>query len=146
MAYTTQTEIEAAFSAATILALVDDAKVGSVDTNGLARITAAITAASQEIDAYCRRHYSVPFVTTPPIVEKLATDLAGYYLYRRRMAEFGTPEDIKDLRAGAVRQLEQIAKGILDLGVEPQPTSSAAVVAVSGGPDALFDATTLEDF
>jgi phage gp36-like protein len=143
MAYTTQTLLERAFSASAILRLTDDAKTGSIDT---ARVTEAITQAGHEIDGYCRKQYSVPFATTPPIIEKLATDLAGYYLFRRRLAEVGIPEDVQTLRDQAVKQLEQISKGTLELGIEPPPASSSGVVATSMGPAALFTADTLEDF
>ena len=146
MVYTSRTLLEQAFSASAILRLVDDEKAGTIGATALARITAAITQAEHEVNAYCRKHYLVPFTTTPPIVEKLATDLAGFYLFRRRMAEVGVPDEIKDLRADAIKQLEQIAKGLLELGVEPPPASSAAVVAESSGPDALFTSDTLEDF
>jgi phage gp36-like protein len=146
MAYTSQTLLERAFSAGAILRLTDDEKAGSIGALALARITEAITQASHEVDAYCRKHYSVPFATTPPIVETLATSLAGYYLFRRRMAEVGLPDEIKDLRADAIKQLESISKGILELGVEPPPASSAGVVAESSGPAAIFTSTTLVDF
>lgn len=144
MAYTTQAKIEDAIGAAAVLRLTDDSKTGSIVT---ARVTTAITVAGQEIDAYVRKHYSVPIDDPiPPLVEKLATDLAVYYLFRRRLAELGIPDSVQELRDGAIKQLEAVNAARLDLGLEPPPAKSAAVVAQVAGPDPAFTSDTLKDF
>jgi phage gp36-like protein len=144
VAYTTQAKLESAIGAAAILRLTDDEKAGSIV---VARVTAAILVADQEIDAYARKHYSVPIAApVPAMVEKLSTDLAVYYLFRRRLAELGIPEDVRDLRREALKQLEAINAGKIDLGVEPPPAVSTAEIAQTDGAERLFTTDTMEDF
>jgi phage gp36-like protein len=146
MAYASKEDLELAIGATTLLQLCDDEAVGSWDAVNTDRLNHCITQAGRDVDGYCRTRFVVPFVVTPPMVGRLAVSLAIWYLYRRRRAAFGVPEDVKDEHNLAVRQLERINEGKLDPGVEPEPATSTKDLLTYDGPDQLFTSDTLEDF
>jgi len=146
MAYTSKEELELAIGVTTLLQLCDDEAVGSWDATNTDRLNHCIDQAGRDVDGYCRARFAVPFVATPPMVGRLAVSLAIWYLYRRRRAAFGVPEDVKDEHELAVRQLERINEGKLDPGVEPEPSTSTKDLLTYDGPDQLFTSDTLEDF
>lgn len=145
MAYCTQTDLETAISEQTVLDLVDDDGDGVHNATTQARVTACITQADREIDGYCQAHYSVPFGTTPPLVANLSITISLFYLYRRRRNAFNMPDDVKEDYDRAMKKLEMVNSGKLDLGVEPPPASSSKVVADTDGPDQMFTHTKLQD-
>ena len=155
MPYTTKTELQHAISAATLLQLVDDQTVGDWTTDDgddldpTDRLDHCIAQAGRMIDGYAQAHFSVPFddhPSTPPLVTELATTLTIYYLYRRRRGAFGMPDDVKAEYDMAMKQLQRINEGKLDLGVEPPPDASSKSVAQYDGPEQLFTSDTLDDF
>ena len=54
------------------------------DANVVARLNQAIEDATSLINGYLRRFATVPLVEVPDFIEKLASDLAIYFLYQRR--------------------------------------------------------------
>ena len=150
--YTSKQELTDAIGAEPLLQLCDDTQIGdwtTGDADGRTatnRLNSAITQAGRLIDSYAKAHFSVPFETTPPLVAEMAVALTLYYLYRRRRAAFGMPEDVKDEHKDTMKRLERLNQGKLDLGVEPTPTKSDLSVAQSDGPDQLFTSTTLSKF
>ena len=146
MAYTSQTQIERAITAALVIQLTDDSGVGTADT---AVLDEAIADAGREVDGYVRAHYSVPVSPTPAMLQTIAIDLTIWRLFRRRHGVFGMPEQVQDTYAARIKQLEKINEGKLDLGVDALPTVSAKVVAQTAGPDQMFtggSSGTLRDF
>jgi len=93
--------------------LTDDAKTGAYDS---VLIQAEIDNAQEEIDSYCRTRYgdSMPFATTPGPLKAISCDITAYRLYKRRGR---VPEEISAAYAAAVRKLDNIAKGVIDLGL-----------------------------
>jgi len=144
MAYTSQSALEDLYGADLIEQLTDDAGAGAADAD---IVTAAITDAGREIDGYCRAKYNVPFDSpTPPMIVMIANDLAMWRLYRRRTQAFGMPEDVQENYEFRIRQLERINAGTLDVGVEPEPTTSSKPYIKSDGPGRLFtDHTDADD-
>ncbi len=76
-------------------------------------ITAALNDAADEIDFYLAPKYTLPFDPVPVMLIKLASDLARYNLYQA-----GASGEVKDRHKNAVRILEQLANGPLQLGVD----------------------------
>lgn len=149
MAYTSRSALESAIGASTVLDLVDDEHGSVMGATQEARVTAALALADDEINGYCRARYTVPFSTTPPMVELIAIDLACWHLYRRRHYAFGMPEAITANYERRLKQLEAINKGLLDVGSEPAPSASTKLYATSEGPEQEFtggDDGTLRDF
>lgn len=102
-------------------------------TVAVSSITKALNRADSEVDGYCGKRYKVPFDTLPDFVKALSLDIAVFNLFSRRE---NVPENRKDRRASAVKNLEQIAKGIVTLGMQdPTPTetfTSATPSVISG--------------
>jgi phage gp36-like protein len=96
-----------------LIQLTDEAGTGTYDVDVL---TAAIAAGKEEIDPYCRPLYSdsMPFTTIPGILKSINIRISIHWLYERR-PQAGIPEAITDAYKMAVKKLENIAKGLIDL-------------------------------
>ena len=77
------------------------------------RINEAIAQADAEIDAYCRKQYTVPFSTVPAMIKTISIAIVIYRLYCRKV------EAISETRAtqykNALRQLHDIVDGTISL-------------------------------
>jgi len=143
MAYCTQTDLEAAAELQLLIDLTDDEKTGSINAT---RLTRAIVDADATIDGHLRARYSVPLASTPAYIRKLSVDLTLHALYSRRSSQFELPQGIRDRYRSAMDALRAMRDGKLDLGVEPPPAASAAIVADVKGPERLCTADTMKDF
>lgn len=144
MAYSSQTDLTTEIAEATVRELTDDSNTGAIDSDKVAR---AIANADAVIDAHVRVHYSVPIAPPiPALIRKLSIDLATFNLYSRRAALFDIPNWIDTRQKDAMRMLEKIREGKMDLGIEPPPAISSAAVASASGDEYLFDADTLGEF
>lgn len=84
-------------------------------TINTANVDKAIEAAGSEIDSYASVRHQVPFLPVPPIIKKLAVDIAIYNLFSRKWT--GEEEDNIILRyKNAVKLLEKIAEGKVQIG------------------------------
>lgn len=151
--YSTRDDIKKLLPEEAIIQLTDDENLNpsSIDPEDpdhasiIARVDEAIKTADAEIDGYCAARYSVPFSPVPPVVSKLSVELAIYYLHSRRTI----PEKIEKRYDKAVARLKDIARGLLTLGVDPEPDAaagadSAATNRTAG--DRLFTRDTLKGF
>ena len=75
----------------------------------------AVVAADEVIDAHLRGRYTLPFEDTPPILKRISADIAIFHIYGRR-PEGGLPDAINARYKTAVRMLESIRDGKLNLG------------------------------
>ena len=76
-------------------------------------ITRALTDSAALIDSYIGRRYLLPLLVTPQVLIPYALDIARYRLDRIR-----NREDVRVRYEDAIKWLEMIAKGTLDLGVD----------------------------
>ena len=105
MAYCTQADIVALeLTVNELIDLADDHNTGNVNAS---QVTAAITKADAEIDAYCQAQYTVPFSPTPEIVKGWSATLAAFILYRNRTK----PTTIIDRYNKVMSWLKAISKG-----------------------------------
>lgn len=121
MAYSTIDDIKKLIPETSVIQLTDDEGNGLVNQ---ARVDEAIASADGEIDSYCGGRYTVPFTTVPEIVKKISVDIAIYNLYSRKVETI--PETRAERYKNAIRQLESIAKGLVSIGIVPEPASSNA--------------------
>lgn len=141
MPYCTQGDIDEQLPLTELIAMTDDAGTGMVDASVVDR---AISDAETVIDAYCQASYTVPFAEAPNIIRRLCVDLAIDNLFARRNVN---PPDIrKERAANAVRFLEKVASGQIQLGAEtPAPVNTGRAVSVSAD-DRVFSKDLLSDY
>lgn len=134
MAYSTRDLIETKFGKANVRKWAD--LDGNKDQEDItARITAAIAYGDAEIDMTLGGRFSVPFASTPTVIEEISVQLAGVRLYEGR----GVPDADEDgnvrhrlawHRDQAQRKLRAIAAGAYNIGVSPQVVSHPSVINV----------------
>jgi phage gp36-like protein len=114
MAYCVIADLVQAFTAKKLTQLTDDASAGTYDS---AVLNAEIQAAQDEIDGYVRTRYSasLPFTVVPGILKTLCIDIAIYRIHKRRGR---IPEEIINAYDKALKKLEGISKGTIDLGTD----------------------------
>lgn len=134
-----------------LITLTDDegAAPASLDEAGgaiLARLNKAITDATNEINGYCQARYSVPFDPVPGFINKLAVDIALYNLFSRRGYDEQTQDKaIIDRYRSAIKNLENIARGVVTLGSTTPLSPADHSVKISSDPR-IFSRRKLEDF
>lgn len=81
-------------------------------------IEEAIGDADGEIDGYLAKRYPVPLSTIPKAINKFSKDIAVYNLFSRAGIDEGEKEkNYLNRYKAAVRFLENVAKGVVDIGV-----------------------------
>ena len=142
MSYTPDASLLARLGDARLTELSDDHAAGTIDWDVVAH---ARREAAELIDGYCRGRYEVPFsAPVPGIIESVSTDLTVYMLYRRRFST-DMPESIAELRKNALKLLESIQRGVLQLGVDSaEPDSSGRITSNRRDEDRLFPRERLD--
>ena len=87
-------------------------------------VARALADAKAEIDSHLQGRFLLPLPFVPPMIEQIASDIAIYRLLVLRPTQ--TVEDARTRYEDAVKRLEQIRRGQLDLGL-PLSESPAAV-------------------
>lgn len=133
MTYAIQADLETRFGAAEILQLADRDGDGLADSGVVA---GALAEAAAEIDAYLAGRYALPLASVPPVLVRLACDIARY----RLMAD-NPLEEARTRYEDARRLLENLAAGRVSLGMPASSAPPTGGIAVDV-PDAVFDAAT----
>lgn len=143
MAYCTLADIQSKrLSEETLIQLTDDTDSGLVDQ---VKVDEAIADATELIDGYLRKRYTLPLTTVQGLVVKLALDVSVYNLYGLR-PELDTPDRVAADYKAALRLLEQIQRGDVKIGVE-EPSGEEATEALQvQAPTRIFDDDTLERY
>lgn len=120
--YATVADMQARYGAQ-LLAMAGKTEAGQVDLDAVER---ALVAATSEIDAVLSVRYAVPVAPVPPLLRRIAEDLAASALPRNGAEQASMYE-----RRGreARDQLDKLAMGKADLGVKPAQPSGP----VTGG-------------
>ena len=110
-AYVTQDDLD--LPEQDLIGLTDDDRSGAIDTDNL---SAALEAASNRISLALRsRGYDLPLLAPiDPVLTDIGRDLAQYNLYSRRKQ---APDLYKDRHRDALRLLEQIASGAMEITI-----------------------------
>lgn len=86
--------------------------------NITARISSAITRASEEINLYLSKQYALPLPFIPLSLRDICVKISLYQLLSRKgYSPESADSSIKTNYDSAIKQLEQIAYGKLDIGV-----------------------------
>lgn len=121
--------------------LIDLTNPGGEDIDAT-RVSNALADADADIDGHLVGRYELPLTTVPPMLERLACDLARYFLY-----DEGAPEQISARYKQAMKTLENLATAKIRL---PDTTGAeetqADEVVFNEGPDRVFSANTLKGF
>jgi len=81
-------------------------------------IEEAIKDADGEIDGYLAKRYPIPLPSPPKVINKFSKDIAVYNLFSRIGIDEGEKESNYLTRyKAAIRFFENVAKGIVDLGI-----------------------------
>lgn len=119
MTYATPAALLDRLGAPALLALLGNRTTDPADPAAVLAVLAAAPSvqralgdAQAEVDGYIAGRYALPLATVPPVLERLACDVARYRLYESKP----TPE-IRQRYEDAVRVLEQIARGTVTLGL-----------------------------
>lgn len=163
--YCTNADIDKAIPTKVIIQCTDDERladatgtlVDAITANAAigTRLTEIIAKADTTINSYCRKRYLPPIEDengdTPDTIRMLSVDLSVYLIHARRISEFGVPEAVEKSHNMALQMLRDIAKAIVDVGVDPPPAESSQAVATATYSDGatterLFSDDTLEDF
>ena len=73
----------------------------------------AIEDATNDINSYLQGHYSLPLVTIPAVLTRLACDLTRYYLF-----DTSVTEQVDKRYKAVIRYLERVAKGTIVLPID----------------------------
>lgn len=104
-------------------------------------ITAALVAATGEINGFVAAQYQLPLAEVPIQLQDLACDIARYRLYKT-----GVTTQVRQRYEDAIKALERIAKGVVKLpiadggGAEPAGRSDVMVVESE---DRIFSRTSM---
>ena len=123
MPYCTQQNLITRFTEQEIIQLTDRANTGVVDA---AVVAEAIYDAEAEIDSYLTA-YALPLAVIPPNFERLACDIARYYLY-----DDAATEQVIRRYDSAVAYLKEILNGKVNLSSGSSTEASAGIAADIG--------------
>ncbi len=143
MAYTTLQGLIDRFGERELIELTDrtNIPVSTVDATVVAR---AIDDASALIDGYVAKVAALPLADVPPALEKVAADIARYYLHGKA-ADKDSP--VTKAHDQALAYLRDVARGVVTLaigGAAPAPAGGGSVQAVA--PNRVFTRDSLRHF
>jgi phage gp36-like protein len=124
--YSTKNDILNQIDEETLIELTDDDKTGVVNETVL---NANITDADSEINSYLEGNYTIPLSPVPARIRSISVDITIYNLYSRR--DDTIPEIRKERYENAMKYLEAVSKGEINLGtsaIQPTTTPDTAVI------------------
>jgi len=122
MTYATQQNLIDRFGQTEIAQLTDRTAGTTIDATVVAK---ALADADGEINGYLAIRYTLPLSPVPTIIERLACDIARYYLFEDRVTEI-----VKARYDAAVKFLANVSKGVVTLGVDSASAEPAAADSV----------------
>lgn len=139
MSYATQADLEVRFGATELAQLTDRVGGSAIDAAAVAR---ALADADAEIDGYLAARYQLPLASVPPVLARVAADIARYRLWADRASEA-----VRKRYEDAVRDLKAISSGgiVID-GVAPLAAASASLAVKVSAPGRIFNACRMAGF
>lgn len=122
------------------LAQLSDRDNGSVIDSVV--VGRALSDADAEIDSYLTALYTLPLVSTPAILVRMACDIARYRLFGDRVTD-----QVRQLYTDAVRDLKSVSAGLIkiDGAVALTPSATGTTIKVSS-PDRRFSNDALSGY
>ena len=144
--YCTLDDIRASLPEVRLVELTDDLSPNPSGSVNLGIVDQAIQGAGILIDGYIGRRYTLPLSVVPPLLGKLAVDLAVYDLYRRRN-ELNISEGMQLTYRNAIAMLKGIADGSVSIGLDPADEGKdSGLDAVFESPRTLFPSELLDQW
>lgn len=112
MAYAAKSDMLTRFGEGEVIALTDRANLGVIDD---ALLDGALAEATAEIEPYLAPRHALPLANVPKIVTGFACDIARYRLCGSGVT---LTDDIRDRYKDAIKFFEQVAKGVIGLGLD----------------------------
>lgn len=128
MTYAQQSDIDTRYGSNLLLTIADRAGDGVVDTDA---VLLALSDADDTINSHLAERYQLPLTTVPPLLVKVAVDLAVYSL------SILPTEEIRTRYTDAVKVLKNIATGVQQLGLAPPPATSGQQATLVSPPRAF---------
>lgn len=132
MPYCTQQDMTDRFGSEELIQLTDRSQLGQIDATVLGR---AIDDATDTIDTYLTKRYTLPLASIPTVLKRLCCDIARYYLHG-----LDAPDGVDDRHSAALALLKSISTGAVDLAVGEASGGDTVGVAYETG-TAVFDET-----
>ncbi|MCG3130181.1 MAG: hypothetical protein FLDDKLPJ_00930 [Phycisphaerae bacterium] len=107
-------------------------------------VNRALEDADATINGYLAARYTLPLSSVPPLVKRLACEIARYHLY-----EEAAPERVQRAYEAAIKLLQDISKGVASLGLDAagtDPVPSTGGEPVFTDTERTFTRDTLADF
>jgi phage gp36-like protein len=124
MAYSTLAEIETLIGVENLTQLSDLDNTGAVDAT---RVASAISRADGIIDSYLGQRRKVPLAFAPPQIAAMSAEWAVRILRSRCYKGQPITED-QDAEKIDREWLTSFAKGIVTLGIDPEPVAASKVI------------------
>ena len=140
MAYSALGDITNLIGEERIIELTDDDNTGASNQT---IIDDAISAADDLIDGYLRSRYTLPLAAVPVLIKRISIDIAVYNLYKRR-AEDGLPETREKDYRDALKLLDRIQAGKINLGIEPSGSTEGGFRTNKTSDDRIFSSDELD--
>ena len=141
MTYATLSDLTMQFGETEVNAIADRNRDGVAD---VMVVEGALQRASDVMDSYLAARYPLPLLVVPQLLVSICCNIARYELLGADATE---TEAARNRHKDALRMLEQIRNGRLDIGVSVsgQPAIEAPTVKiVSGG--SVFNRVNLRDY
>jgi phage gp36-like protein len=140
MTYAAESDLTERFGALELAQRTDRTNGTTVDAAVLGR---ALADADAEINGYLATRYTLPLASTPPLINRLACEIARYRLY-----DDGVPETVRVRYQDAVSLLKRMASGEVQLaGITPVAVAGGSGNAVATRTSTTqFDATSLAGY
>ncbi|SEH22535.1 DUF1320 domain-containing protein [Rhizobium sp. NFR12] len=143
MPYATQQDLIDRFGEEELIQLTDRTNI-PVSTIDATPIDRALTDAAALIDGYLAKFYRVPLASVPPILVKMACDIARYYLHGRSADK---DDPVSRAYREATRWLENVSKGQVTLEIEGVSAPQAGGGSVkASAPGRVFTRDSLRHF
>lgn len=137
MNYATQDDLVRRFGEGELLDLADRDNDGVIDTEV---VDGALADAASLIDSYIGRRVSLPLDPVPAVLERVACNLARYFLYEDRATE-----EVRKRHEEAVSWLRAVSRGEATLGADAPATTTGGSPAYEAG-RREFDDDALKGF
>lgn len=143
MPYASQADLEARFGAAELAQLTDRVLGTLVEP---AVVAAALADADALIDGYLAQRYALPVNPVPPLLKRVACDIARFLLHGKSAGE-----KVRQAYDDALKVLRDLADGRAALPGAAEAPSAQAPAAAGGtprtaAPARIFDRGSLGDY
>jgi phage gp36-like protein len=121
-----------------LVQLTDRSNTGAIDQTVLQR---ALDDAGDELDTYIGSRYQLPLASVPPVLTRVACDVARYRLFDDQ-----APQEVRTRYADAVTLLTRIAGGQLSLGLPTATPEAASDLPQVNAPGRTLTTDSLADY